>query len=212
MTTFFENLLADMMHLIESIDPLFSYILLGAASFIENIFPPAPGDAITIFGASLIASGHLTFTGVLISTTAGSVAGFMLYYYLGLKLGKAFFFSGRFSFLNEKAIAKTEQWFDRYGYKLILVNRFLSGLRSVISIFCGISRLNSIKVFLTCTVSAIVWNTILITAGATLGKNWDLVKSYLADYGKIIILVMLIGGVVLFFRSRRKKNDDLTEI
>jgi membrane protein DedA with SNARE-associated domain len=206
MTTFFEHILAEMMQLIESIDPLFSYILLGLASFVENIFPPAPGDVITIFGASLIASGHLTYTGVLISTTVGSVAGFMLYYYLGLKLGKAFFLSGRFSFLSEKSVAKTEQWFDRYGYKLILVNRFLSGLRSVISIFCGISRLSALKVFITCTTSALVWNIILITAGATLGENWDLVKTYLADYGKVIILVMLVGGLIWFLRSRHNKK------
>lgn len=212
MAEWFEQLSADTMLLIESIDPLLSYTLLAVASYIENVFPPAPGDAITVFGASITASGHLSFHGVLISTTIGSVLGFMTFYFLGRKLGLEFFEKKKISFFSDELMEKTDHWFSTYGYGIVICNRFLSGLRSVISIFCGISRLNAGKVLLYSTISALIWNTILVYLGSILGKNWHVVKDYLADYGKIIILAMILFALWHLLRKWKKtKNNAIQE-
>ena len=53
------------------------YLLLGLSAFVENIFPPIPGATITAFGVFLVGALKLDFMGVYLSTTLGSLAGFM---------------------------------------------------------------------------------------------------------------------------------------
>ena len=50
------------------------YLLLGVSAFVENVFPPVPGDTITAFGAFLVGTQRLSFFGVYLSTTAGSTS------------------------------------------------------------------------------------------------------------------------------------------
>jgi membrane protein DedA with SNARE-associated domain len=74
-------------HWLEQIDPLVAYIILMISAFVENVFPPIPGDTVTVIGAYLVSTGRLGFWGVYVSTTVGSVIGFFTMYLLGLKLG-----------------------------------------------------------------------------------------------------------------------------
>ena len=67
----------SLLHSLETANPLWAYFILFISAFIENIFPPIPGDTVTVFGAYLVGRGLLSFWGVWISTTLGSIAGFM---------------------------------------------------------------------------------------------------------------------------------------
>ena len=196
------------MHYVQNLNPYYAYFILVGASFFENIFPPAPGDLITVFGASLVGTGHLSFLGVLVSTTIGSVMGFMVYYYLGLKLERSFIETNRFKFLSAESFAQTEKWFEKYGYKIILANRFLSGIRSIISLFCGISMLDVKRVVLYSAISALIWNTLLISAGMVLGKNWEKIKDYLTTYAQFIFILLALVAMFVLIRKllQRRKN------
>lgn len=187
---------------IQSVEPLYAYIALAFTSFLENIFPPAPGDIITVFGASLAGTGYLSFFWVMVSTTIGSVLGFMFYFALGKYLGRKYFLEKNFSFFPKEQFFKTELWFEKYGYKIVLANRFLSGLRSVISLFCGISQLNTTQILIYSTISAVAWNLILVSAGAAVGSNWELIQSYLSQYAKIIGIIILIIAIAWFIKYR----------
>lgn len=202
-----EQLTADAMTYIKSVEPIYAYLVLMLASIAENLFPPTPGDVITIFGASLVGTGHLSFIWVNVATTVGSTIGFMGYYYVGLKFGERFLKGEKRSTLFPKeAVEKTEQWFSIYGYKLILANRFLAGIRAVISIVSGMSRLNPLKVLLYSTLSAILWNTILISSGALIGKNWELIVGYVQTYAKWISVGIVCVVVYILIKNRLAKK------
>ena len=129
-------------NLITQVDPFVAYLILFASAYVENTFPPVPGDTVTIIGAYLITTGKLSFTGVWLSTTLGSVLGFFTMYLVGYKFGRAFITSEkRAKIFGFDRIEKTKIWFSKYGYWVIFVNRFLSGTRSVISLFAGIFKL-----------------------------------------------------------------------
>ena len=198
------NLTSEAMHYIGSMEPIYAYLILGLASYIENIFPPAPGDAITVFGASLVGTGHLSFMGVFISTTFGSVAGFMTYYGIGYFYERQILEKRNLKFLEPKSIQLAENWFAKYGYKVILANRFLSGIRSIISLFCGVSKLDVKRVLIYSTISASVWNILLIIAGIQLGKNWQEIEYYLSNYAKVIFSVL--GVIIAYFIYRKFRN------
>ena len=77
-------------NIFSQVDPLMAYLILFASAYIENTFPPIPGDTVTVIGAYLITTGKLSFAGVWLSTTLGSVLGFFTMYVIGSKLGKEF--------------------------------------------------------------------------------------------------------------------------
>jgi membrane protein DedA with SNARE-associated domain len=190
------------------LSPLTAYVLLFVSAFVENIFPPIPGDTVTLVGAYLVASGKLSFVGVYISTTLGSVFGFFAMYIIGLKLGRKFLNSkiGKKVF-TEAQYQKTEKWFSKYGYGIIIANRFLSGTRSVISIFAGSFHLNWLYVLGLSTISALLWNGLLIYIIYVVGLNWDVIRSLISQYNKIVIVITLIVASYFVIRRIRLKKS-----
>jgi membrane protein DedA with SNARE-associated domain len=192
----FENILSD----ISRLTPFWLYVVLFLFSYIENIFPPSPSDLVVVIGGSLIGTGTIHFIPTLIITTIGSVLGFMTLFLIGSLLDKKVLHAGKIKFISIEGIDKVEGWFKRYGYGIILANRFLPGTRSVISFFAGMSKLNSKKTIIYCSFSAIVWNTAIIYLGIIFGHNIELVDSYLSTYNNIAIVATIV--IVLFFILR----------
>jgi len=195
---------------IEGLPPYILYIGLGFSAWLENIFPPIPGDTITAIGAFLVAIEKVSFIGVLISTTIGSTSGFMTLFLLSKYLGRDFFLRKNYKFFPKNAILKAEQRFKIHGYTIVLLNRFLPGIRSVISIASGLLKLNTTYVILLSAISAIIWNLIWIYMGYLMGRNFDIVKKgtikLMRDYNMIAgaLIVTFIIGVIIAKRFRKK--------
>ncbi len=209
-----EQLLNDIITFLLPKNDLFLYIFLFISAVIENLVPPIPGDTITIFGAFLVGTGRLSYVLVYISTTAGSVTGFMLLVLLGRFLEREFFIAKNYRFFPAKSIVAAEQWFERYGHFVVLANRFLPGIRSVISLVSGITRLNLLKVALLSLASAAVWNLIWIHIGFVLGNNWqtvreksvDIISKYNIIVGIIIALAIICSLIYKLIKKRRNNK------
>jgi membrane protein DedA with SNARE-associated domain len=192
---------------ISNLDPALIYAVLFFFAFIENVFPPSPSDVVVVVGASLIATTSMGYIPVLLLTSFGSSLGFMLMYFVGKFSGNKIMSSGKLSFITEENLRKTDVWFNKWGFKLILANRFLPGTRSVISFFAGFYKLEVFRTFLFATVSAFAWNALIIYAGMLLGNNVKTIDYYLSTYslaGGIITLV-IIGFFVVKILLKKKK-------
>ncbi len=190
-----------------NLDPTLIYLILFFFAFIENIFPPSPSDVVVVVGASLIATTSMGFIPVLIITSIGSSLGFMLMYFVGKIFGEKIIRSGKISFITQEGLSNTDVWFNKWGYKLILANRFMPGTRSVISFFTGVYELEVLKTFILSTISAFAWNLLIIYAGMFLGDNVETIDYYLATYSTIgvaISVVVILYFVVKYFISRKK--------
>jgi membrane protein DedA with SNARE-associated domain len=197
---------------LHSLPDLLIYFFLGLSAFVENLVPPIPGDTITAFGAFLVGVGKLSFAGVYISTTIGSLLGFLTLFWLGRFLGRHFFIERDFKFLQAKEIIKAEEWFGKYGYFLILFNRFIPGIRSVISIAAGISRFRTIPVAFFSLLSCAAWNLIWIFMGQTLGSHWETVHKRMADllvrYNTAMIVLIALVVLYFIFKKRFRKKAE----
>ncbi len=191
-----------------NLDPTLIYLILFFFAFIENVFPPSPSDVVVVVGASLIATTSMGFIPVLIITSVGSSLGFMLMYYVGKLFGEKIIRSGKISFITNEGLSNTDIWFNKWGYKLILANRFMPGTRSVISFFTGVYELDVLKTFTLSTISAFAWNLLIIYAGMLLGDNVETIDYYLATYSTIgvgISVVVILYFVIKYF-IKRKNN------
>ncbi len=202
-------MLEEIVAYISALDTTWIYFILFFFAFIENVFPPSPSDVVVVVGASLIASTSIGFIPVLVITSIGSALGFVLMYYVGFFLSEKVLRSGKLKFISQDALHKTDEWFTKYGYKIILANRFLPGTRSVISFFSGVHELNVFKTFFYSLISAFLWNILIIYLGMTLGNNIPLIDYYLTTYSNIglgITILAVIYFVVRYFLKKRKTN------
>ena len=186
---------------LQSLPPLVIYSVVFTVALVENVFPPSPSDVLIVCAGSLTGFGQVGFIEVLIAATFGSTLGFLLMYGIGIWFGRRILDDGRLKFLPRDAIRKVETWFVRYGYWIIVGNRFLSGTRAVVAFFAGVSELNLARTVLFSFVSSLLWNAILISSGYALGSNWQQIGSYLASYGQVVTGVIVLVILVIVTRT-----------
>uniref|UniRef100_A0A7V2ZIS6 DedA family protein n=1 Tax=Ignavibacterium album TaxID=591197 RepID=A0A7V2ZIS6_9BACT len=194
---------------ISELSPIWIYLTIFFFAFVENIFPPSPSDMVIVIGGSLVGASDLHFVPVLIFATGGSLVGFLTAFSIGWQIDKRILHSGKIKFLTVESIEKVENAFRKYGYFLIIANRFLPGTRAVISFFAGMSRLNIHYTVLLSAASALLWNTILISLGMIFGENIQKVDAFLNTYNQVVIIltVIVIAFLIIrYFVNKRKKK------
>lgn len=197
---------------LSSVDALWLYVIVFAVAYLENIFPPFPSDVVVVFVGSLVAIGKGTLALTVIAATAGSTLGFVTMYWLGYQFGERVLEAGRIKFISHELIARVHAWFGRYGYWVVIANRFLSGTRAVISFCTGIAEMNLVITTILSAASALLWNSILVASGYAVGDNWRMIGDYMDTYSRIITVVVLLAlaiwGVRVWWKSRARRNGD----
>lgn len=183
------------------------YAVVFAIAYIENVFPPSPSDTIVVFGGSLAGLGHVGFAQTLAAATLGSTLGFLTMYKVGEWFGHQILQQGKVRFIPLSAVQTVKEWFQKYGYGIIVANRFLSGTRAVVSFFAGMSRLKLLRTTVLCAVSALAWNTILVSGGFYLGKNWQQIGFYLSAYSQIVTGIIVVVVIILIVRFLQQKRN-----
>ncbi len=195
---------------LQQLSPVWVYVAIFFIAYIENIFPPSPSDVMIVAGGYLVGIGNIDFTTALIVATIGSTTGFMSMYKIGDWFGLRIIETGKIKFLPLDSVHKVESWFRKYGYWLIIANRFLSGTRAVVGFFAGMAEVKFIPTTILCFISALIWNAILIYAGTLVGENWESIGIYLTTYSQIVTALVVIAvtvAVFFWYQRREKKND-----
>lgn len=196
-----ESFFGDIFTWVESLSPAWTYLVIFAIAYGENIVPPIPGDMIVVFGGYLAGISSINFFAVWGLATLGGALGFMSMYAVGYLMGDAIYDPERLKWLPKRHLERVRVWLLEWGYWVVVANRFLSGARSVISLAVGISKMSPWRTFLAATLSALVWTGLIGYAGYAVGENWEIVSVYLKAYGWFILGAMAL--VAAFFAVRR---------
>lgn len=200
------DLLNDIVSWMAALPPVWMYgIILGIAVG-ENLVPPVPGDMVVVYGGYLSGIGALDPFVVAGLATLGGAVGFMSMYFLGARFGYALLDDNRLRWLPKKKLIRARSALAQRGFVLVAANRFLSGLRSVISLAVGMAHMPAGRTTLWATVSALVWCALLTGAGYVVGENWEVVGEYLETYGWIVgglIAVFILFHLTRYIRGRR---------
>lgn len=205
-----EDIFSDIFNWISSLNPTWTYIVIFAISFGENVVPPIPGDMVIVFGGYLASTAGIDFFAIWGVATLGGALGFMAMYLLGHSLGDAVYSPDKYTWIPKNKMVRAREWVLRWGYGVIIANRFLAGTRTVISLVVGIAHMDVWKTATACTVSAFVWTGLISYGGYAIGENWEEMAEYLRLYGVGILSVTLCaaaaGLVIYFIRKKRKKG------
>ncbi len=199
----------EIIHFLGQVDPLWVYCIIFFIAFIENIFPPSPSDIVVVFGGALASLDKGNILLALNAATFGSTLGFITVYTIGNWFGKRILEEGKIKYFPRDKVMMMEKWFIKYGYWLIVANRFLAGTRAFVAFFAGVSHLEPYKTTALSFISSMAWYSILVYAGYSMGSNWEEIKFYLERYSEIatgITLGIIIIGIVIYFIKKKKSK------
>ncbi|MFZ4985436.1 MAG: DedA family protein [Blastocatellia bacterium] len=181
-------------------------LLMFLIAYVENVFPPAPSDMLLVFAGTMIGFGTVDFTPALIAATSGSTVGFMSAYLLG-RYFERHIIEGRIGrFLPTGSIKQVEGLFRRFGYGVIVANRFLAGTRAIVSFFAGMSRMSLPRTTLLSALSAGAWNTLLLLLGELFASNWRKMAGYLQVYSIVVTAIVLLVLLIWLWQYRRRRG------
>jgi membrane protein DedA with SNARE-associated domain len=172
-------------------------VVLFFATFVEYVFPPFPGDLLVVLGAWYAVEGALSWPATFVSVTTGALAGAWIDYRIGAALGRRI--EGRAASrgaLSAERLARFEAGYRRWGDLLILVNRFLPGVRAFVFLAAGASRIPLRRVLLFGGLSAAVWNALLLAAGALLARNVEELVLLFQRYTQVAWGLLILAGLV----------------
>ena len=178
------------------------YMGIVMLMFAENVFPPIPSEIIMPLAGFMIADGKFTFFGVIIAGTVGSVLGSLPLYFAGRGFGEEHLKEladrhGRWLTVSALHIERAKKWFDKYGGWALLLGRLIPGIRSLISIPAGLSRMNTSLFLIYSTIGMAVWTTILASLGYFLRANFIKVEEYLNPISYVVV-----GGLIILYIYR----------
>lgn len=184
------------------------WAVICLSALIEYLFPPFPGDTVTLFGAFLITARGWSFVAVFTSVMLGSVGGAWLDFRFGVWLKRRQVANPDKPSRTRVQIDKLVERFKRHGEVYIVLNRFVPGVRAFFFVAAGMAGLRVRWVLIWAAVSAALWNLLLIAVGSTVGANFDKLVEFLSVYSRFawIALGLIFVGLIArgaYHRLRR---------
>lgn len=185
------------------------FIVLGILFFsamIEYLFPPFPGDTVTLAGAVLVSVYDFPLLPMFAAVLVGGLIGALADYLLGLYLsGTSDSPIARLRPTSE-AMDRVAKAFARHGEAYIVINRFLPGVRAFLFVAAGLARMRLLRVMFFAFISALAWNTLLVAAGMALGANLDALETLFRRYSLFAWSAVFVFVIVVAVRAWRKKS------
>lgn len=173
------------------------YALLGLTGFIEYVFPFFPGDVVTVTGGAWVEREHRSVALLFLALTIGSAAGLAVMWFVGRGLASRLDRlppDKKFLGVSVEQLKKIEANMRRRSTWLLLGNRFMPGLRSVILLSAGAANVPLPKTLLLGSISAAAFNAILVFAGVTIGDNAEALAEF---FSRFRVATAVFAGVVV---------------
>jgi membrane protein DedA with SNARE-associated domain len=179
--------------------PFWVYLAILIACFIENIFPPFPGDTFIVAAGALVAFGRLDPCWSFVAILGGGLASTMVLYYLGWRYGRSFFLRKDYKYFSAADILKMEANFAKRGAVILIFSRFVVGMRAALAIAAGISRYRVGLMLVFSAMSYLLFAGLLMLLAHKLVENIDRIEYYLGAYQTVAwVIVIAVMGLIVY--------------
>ena len=195
--------LPGVLHSLEPTLDRFGYLALGLV-FLEDFGVPVPGETVLIVSAIYAGTGRLNIWLValigFVAAILGDNVGFAIGHFGGRPLAERY---GKYIFLTP----------DRHGGKVIVIARFVEGLRQANGIIAGITGMHWTKFVPFNALGAALWVGVWVSIGYFSGSHinsiYDAATRYELYFGIAVVLVLLvfIGRRVWHWRREKAERE-----
>lgn len=180
--------------------------------FLEDFGVPVPGETILIAGAVYAGSGGLNIVAVGVLGFVAAVVGDNVGYAIGRFGGQALVTRwGKYIFLTPERLEKAESFFARHGGKIIVIARFIEGLRQANGIIAGLTGMRWLRFLFFNMIGAALWVGLWVSVGYFAGQHITTIYDDISKYS-LYALIVLVAAVVawIVFRISRKGRPRLS--
>lgn len=200
-----------MEHLVNIIKEVgyYGYVILFLIIFLES-FPLTfylPGDSLLFTTGFLASQGYFNFPLLLASLFVASILGYNFSYFMGERLRNFILSSNDKYLFKKKHLEYTQEFFDKYGDKTVIIGRFIPIVRSFSPTLAGAVKMPFKKFVKDSILGAFIWTFSITSAGFYLGRVIPGVENYLHYFVVLIILISISPSVYEFAVSRKRKNN-----
>jgi membrane-associated protein len=181
------------------------YVVLFLIVFAETglvVTPFLPGDSLLFTVGAVCATGGIKIAVVIPLLIVAAVVGDAVNYAVGQRVGPAVFKSERSRLFNKQHLLRTQEFYDRYGGKTIIMARFVPIVRTFAPFVAGIGRMGYAKFLAYNVIGAVAWVLVCVLAGSWFG-NLEVVRKNFELVLIAIIGISVLPMVIEFVRARR---------
>lgn len=184
---------------------IWTYLILFLVIFAETGFvvtPFLPGDSLLFAAGAISALGSLNVWGMLIILSIAAILGDTVNYWIGHFFGQKIVDNPKISFINQKHIDQTNEFYQKHGGKTIILARFVPIVRTFAPFVAGIGKMHYEKFLLYNLIGGVAWVFIFTLLGYFFG-NIPFVKANFELVVVAIILISVLPMVWEYFKAKR---------
>ncbi|AGL14197.1 DedA family protein [Actinoplanes sp. N902-109] len=202
--------LPGFLHGVAPILDRWGYLAVAAVIGVESFGVPAPGQTIMVAAAIYASWGRLDIWLVGVIAFVAAVLGDNIGYWIGVRGGrKAVHRFGKYIFITPERLERAERFFARRGNRIVVVARFIDGLRQLNGVIAGITAMPWRTFLVYNAIGAALWvgwwTTISYLLGPKLGDLIDRAHEY-KWWAIGVIVVAIAAYVFLHMRHIRKRR------
>ncbi len=176
---------------------------------LESSILPVPSELVMPPAGYWAAKGQMSFPVVLLCGVLGSIIGALANYYGAQLIGRPLIQRyGKYVFLSEKNLLRSERFFAEHGEISTLIGRLFPVVRHLVSIPAGLHRMPLPKFILYTGVGAAIWCAILTGIGYFLGQHDAALRSEeihrYVTWAFLILIPLTLGAIGIYILRRRR--------
>jgi len=192
----------------------YTYAVVGLMALLETgagIGLVAPGELAVVIGGVTAGQGHTNLVLLIVIVWACALAGDLISYVLGRRLGRSFLLRhGQLVKLSPDRLAQVEKFLDRHGGKTIIVGRFIGLVRSVAPFVAGSSKMPAHRFIPATLLASGMWSTAFSLIGYVFWESFDQAAELAREATvALVFLVVVVVGAIVVRRRRRGRGGQM---
>ena len=187
----------------------YGYLAVGGFLTLEDFGVPVPGETILIAAAVYAGAGKLNIAVVMIVGIVAAVLGDNIGYAIGAYGGRRVVDRyGKYVFITPERYEKAERFFQKRGGGIVIVARFIEGLRQLNGIIAGTSSMPWRRFVVFNIVGAVLWVGTWSMIGYFAGDHIDVIYREITKYSLYVLIGLVVVGAAFIVRAwwRRRRS------
>jgi len=171
----------------------YGYFAVGLFLFVEDFGVPVPGETILIASAVYAGTGRMSIPALavigVVAAVIGDNIGFALGHYGGERLVLRY---GKYVFLTRERFNTARNFFNRFGGPIIIIARFIDGLRQLNGIIAGSADMKWSHFLSYNIIGACLWVGGWLSVGYFAGSHLTTVYHTIVRYEIYVLLALIV--------------------
>jgi len=193
---------------LRTLEPLLGnhgYLAVFGLVLLEDFGVPVPGETVLILAAVYAGSGRLNVWLVGLLAFAGAVIGDNIGFAIGRFGGRLLVDRyGRYVLLTAERLDRVTAFFERRGAGVIVVARFIEGLRQANGIIAGTTGMHWARFLAFNALGALLWVAVWVSVGYFSGSHITSIYNTAIRYD--LYFAIVVGVLLVLYVARRLRR------